>query len=179
MDQDISFCTTSDGVTIAYATLGEGPPLVYVTGWPGHLQLEFDTEHSGELIRALSEGVRLVRYDMRGSGLSDTDDCRSALGRVSSVLPARIRGVLGRGDDAAAAGTSGEPAIGSMGPSGRPRGCAPDVFHPETASGLDSGRGADGGTTKALSAASAAAGTRRDGSAGRAISSSSSVSHIV
>ena len=37
MEQEIGFCTTSDGVSIAYATLGEGPPLVYVTGWPGHL----------------------------------------------------------------------------------------------------------------------------------------------
>jgi len=84
MDQDISFCTTSDGVTIAYATLGDGPPLVYVTGWPGHLQLELDTEHSREFIRALSEGVRLIRYDMRGSGLSDTDV--SDLTLESSVL---------------------------------------------------------------------------------------------
>ena len=90
MDQDISFCTTSDGVTIAYATLGEGPPLVYVTGWPGHLQLEFDTEHSRELIRALSEGVRLVRYDMRGSGLSDTDVSDLTLDRFVLDLAAVI-----------------------------------------------------------------------------------------
>ena len=75
---------------IAYATLGEGPPLVYVTGWPGHLQLELDTEHSREFIRALSEGVRLIRYDMRGSGLSDTDVSDLTLDRFVLDLAAVI-----------------------------------------------------------------------------------------
>jgi hypothetical protein len=28
MEQQIHFCTTDDGVRIAYATVGEGPPLV-------------------------------------------------------------------------------------------------------------------------------------------------------
>jgi class 3 adenylate cyclase len=73
MDQQIRFCTTSDGVTIAYSTVGEGPPLVYVTGWPGHLAIELEAGTSRGLIEALSDGVTLVRYDMRGSGLSDRD----------------------------------------------------------------------------------------------------------
>jgi len=84
MDQDISFCTTSDGVTIAYATLGDGPPVVYVCGWPGHLQMEWDTEFSREFITELGAGVKLVRYDMRGSGLSDSDIERVSL--ESSIL---------------------------------------------------------------------------------------------
>src|SRR3972149_1711994 len=42
MEQQIGFCTTSDGVRIAYATLGDGPPLVYVCGWPGHLGLGWE-----------------------------------------------------------------------------------------------------------------------------------------
>ena len=29
MEQQIRFCTTSDGVRIAYATVGEGPPLLW------------------------------------------------------------------------------------------------------------------------------------------------------
>ncbi|MCI0856811.1 MAG: adenylate/guanylate cyclase domain-containing protein [Chloroflexi bacterium] len=73
MEQEIGFCTTSDGVSIAYATLGEGPPLVYATGWPGHLSLEMETPHSRELIEDLAQGVTLIRYDMRGSGLSEHD----------------------------------------------------------------------------------------------------------
>ena len=73
MDQRIGFCTASDGVGIAYATLGSGPPLVYVNGWPGHLDLEWEKPHSRELLLSLADGFTLVRYDMRGSGLSDRD----------------------------------------------------------------------------------------------------------
>ena len=73
MEQELGFCTTSDGVSIAYATLGDGPPLVYATGWPGHLSSEWETRHSRALIEDLAQGVTLIRYDMRGSGLSDRD----------------------------------------------------------------------------------------------------------
>ncbi len=73
MEQEIGFCTTSDGVSIAYATLGEGTPLVYATGWPGHLSLEMEMPHSRELIEELARGVKLIRYDMRASGLSEPD----------------------------------------------------------------------------------------------------------
>ena len=73
MEQELRFCTTSDGISIAYATLGEGLPLVYATGWPGHLSLEMETPHSRELIEDLAQGVTLIRYDMRGSGLSEHD----------------------------------------------------------------------------------------------------------
>ena len=73
MDQQIRFCTTSDGVTIAYSTVGEGPPLVYANGWPGHLSLELEAATSRGLIESIGRGVTLVRYDMRGSGLSDRD----------------------------------------------------------------------------------------------------------
>ena len=73
MEQQIRFCTTSDGVTIAYAVLGEGPPLVYVNGWPGHIGLEWEKPVSRQFLEKLAIGVTLVRYDMRGSGLSDRD----------------------------------------------------------------------------------------------------------
>jgi len=73
MEQELGFCTTSDGVSIAFATLGEGRPLVYVTGWPGHLSLEMEKPHSRDLIEDLAQGVTLIRYDMRGSGLSERD----------------------------------------------------------------------------------------------------------
>ena len=73
MEQQIAFCTTSDGVSIAYATVGDGPALVYATGWPGHLSLEMEKPHSRGLIEDLAQGVKLIRYDMRGSGLSEHD----------------------------------------------------------------------------------------------------------
>jgi len=73
MEQQIRFCTTSDGVRIAYATAGEGPPCVYVCGWPQHLELEWETPFARGFLERLARGCTLVRYDMRGSGLSDPD----------------------------------------------------------------------------------------------------------
>ena len=73
MEQQIRFCTAADGVRIAYALLGEGPPLVYVCGWPQHLELEWQTPFSRAFLEALAQGVTLARYDMRGGGLSDRD----------------------------------------------------------------------------------------------------------
>src|SRR3990172_878461 len=73
MEQQIHFCTTSDRVRIAYATVGEGPPLVYVCGWPQHLELEWEKPFSRGFLERLAQGCTLVRYDMRGSGLSDPD----------------------------------------------------------------------------------------------------------
>ncbi|HXF50819.1 MAG TPA: alpha/beta fold hydrolase [Dehalococcoidia bacterium] len=71
MDQKIGFCTTSDGVRIAYAVAGEGPPLVCATGWPVHLDLEWQKPFARRFLEDLGRGFTLIRYDMRGSGLSD------------------------------------------------------------------------------------------------------------
>jgi len=73
MEQQIRFCTTSDGVHIAYATVGDGPPLVYACGWPGHLELEWQNPLVRDFLETLGEGSTLIRYDMRGAGLSDRD----------------------------------------------------------------------------------------------------------
>ena len=73
MEQEIGFCAAADDVNIAYATLGTGPAVVYVAGWPGNLQKEWETDFAREFLTSLSQGVRLIRYDMRGSGLSDRD----------------------------------------------------------------------------------------------------------
>ncbi|HET8944424.1 MAG TPA: alpha/beta fold hydrolase [Dehalococcoidia bacterium] len=72
-EQEIRFCTASDGVRIAYATLGSGYPLVYVAGWPVHLELEWQKPFVRRFLEDLAAGVTLIRYDMRGSGLSDRD----------------------------------------------------------------------------------------------------------
>ena len=39
--QDIRFCATSDGVRLAYATIGSGPPLVKASNWLTHLDFEW------------------------------------------------------------------------------------------------------------------------------------------
>ncbi len=73
MEQQIRFCTTSDGVRIAYATLGEGSPLVFVRGWVSHLELDWEFAGSRQLYEGYAEEFRVVRYDKRGTGLSDRD----------------------------------------------------------------------------------------------------------
>jgi class 3 adenylate cyclase/pimeloyl-ACP methyl ester carboxylesterase len=70
-DQSIRFCTASDGVQIAYATVGDGPPLVKAPNWMNHLEYDWESPIWRHLLRALSADHTLVRFDQRGNGLSD------------------------------------------------------------------------------------------------------------
>ena len=55
MEQQIRCCTASDGVRIAYATAGEGPPLLLVSGWISHLQFEWEHPDSKAVWQKLAE----------------------------------------------------------------------------------------------------------------------------
>lgn len=72
-EQQIRFCRTSDGARIAYAILGEGPPLVRAAHWITHLDYDFQSPVWRHWLDGLSRGRTLVRYDERGCGLSDHD----------------------------------------------------------------------------------------------------------
>ncbi|MFL5731792.1 MAG: alpha/beta fold hydrolase, partial [Chloroflexia bacterium] len=69
--QHIHFCVTPDGVRIAYATSGKGPPLVKTAQWLTHLEYDWDSPVWRHWLAELSSGNTLVRYDQRGCGLSD------------------------------------------------------------------------------------------------------------
>lgn len=71
--QETRFCTSADGTRIAYATLGQGPPLVKTANWLSHLEFDWKSPLWRHLARELSREFRLVRYDQRGNGLSDRD----------------------------------------------------------------------------------------------------------
>jgi pimeloyl-ACP methyl ester carboxylesterase/DNA-binding CsgD family transcriptional regulator len=71
MAQRIQFCTSRDGVRIAFATAGEGPPLVRVNNWFTHLDMDWDSPVWRHWLEALTDRRMLIRYDPRGSGLSD------------------------------------------------------------------------------------------------------------
>lgn len=73
MRQRISFCTTTDGVRIAYATAGKGPPLLRAGGWMTHVERDWDSPVWRHWLRELTRDHTLVRFDIRGSGLSDHD----------------------------------------------------------------------------------------------------------
>jgi DNA-binding winged helix-turn-helix (wHTH) protein/pimeloyl-ACP methyl ester carboxylesterase len=69
--QEIRFCTASDGIRIAYSTVGAGPPFVKAANWLNHLEYEWESPVWTHWIEAISRRHLLVRYDERGCGLSD------------------------------------------------------------------------------------------------------------
>jgi DNA-binding winged helix-turn-helix (wHTH) protein/pimeloyl-ACP methyl ester carboxylesterase len=71
--QEIRYCTTTDGVRLAYATTGNGPPLVKASNWLTHLDFEWGSPIWRHWYTALSRHHRLVRYDERGNGMSQRD----------------------------------------------------------------------------------------------------------
>jgi pimeloyl-ACP methyl ester carboxylesterase/DNA-binding CsgD family transcriptional regulator len=71
--QEIRFCTSGDGVRIAYATTGRGAPLVKASNWLSHLDFDLTSPVWTHWIRELSRTSTYVRYDARGCGLSDWD----------------------------------------------------------------------------------------------------------
>ena len=71
LPQDLRFCTTRDGVRLAHAATGSGPPLVRAGTWLSHLECDVAEEDSSARIRAFSKRYTYIRYDSRGTGLSD------------------------------------------------------------------------------------------------------------
>ncbi len=69
--QEIRFCTSHDGVRIAYARSGQGPPLVKVANWLSHIEFDWESPVWRPLLTELSRDHTLIRYDERGCGLSD------------------------------------------------------------------------------------------------------------
>ena len=70
MQQRISRLTTESGVELAFATVGSGRPLLYVSGWVSHLQLSWEVPEERAYLESLAQGCLLVRYDRSGCGLS-------------------------------------------------------------------------------------------------------------
>lgn len=71
MKQQIRFCSSFDGTRLAYATSGEGPPLVRAPHWLTHLEYEAQSPLWRPWIENLGSGRALIRMDARGCGLSD------------------------------------------------------------------------------------------------------------
>jgi len=72
-EQEIQFCTSQDGVQLAYSRIGRGPPLVKTGNWMTHLEFDFESPIWRHLYRELSRDHTLIRYDARGNGLSDRE----------------------------------------------------------------------------------------------------------
>jgi pimeloyl-ACP methyl ester carboxylesterase len=88
----------SGDLNIAYQVVGKGPvDLVLVPGFVSHLDIDWDDPRSAHFLRRLASFSRLIRFDKRGTGLSDRvqltdlptledriDDVRAVLDAVAS-----------------------------------------------------------------------------------------------
>jgi len=73
-EREVRYCTTEDGVRIAYCVEGEGPPLVACPAFVASFSLDhLLPPYWKAFLDRIRQGRRLVRYDMRGTGLSQRD----------------------------------------------------------------------------------------------------------
>lgn len=73
MQQTIQYCTTPDGVRLAYAIIGKGPKLVRTPHWFSHLEHDLESPVTRHTILALAHRHTVLRYDARGIGLSQRE----------------------------------------------------------------------------------------------------------
>lgn len=73
MKQQIRFCKSKDGTRIAYATVGEGPPLVRASTYLTHLEYDKNSPVWRHWLTGLGRHFTFIRHDQRGCGLSDWD----------------------------------------------------------------------------------------------------------
>lgn len=71
--QRVQLCVGPDGVQIAYARVGRGPPILKAPNWLNHIEYEWRSPVWGPVLTALAKNHELVRFDQRGTGLSDWD----------------------------------------------------------------------------------------------------------
>lgn len=111
MERRVQYAVTPDGVNIAFSVAGEGPPLIHVTPvagaalsgeqLPGGLQYTYSK---------LAEYHRLIRIDIRGTGLSDREiPPLSTEGLMSDILAVMDRLELEESDIFAVSSTG--PAV--------------------------------------------------------------------
>ncbi len=73
----IQYAKTSDGVNIAFWSIGEGLPVIMTAAIPwGNLESEWRYPAFRSWYENNARGRRLIRYDNRGSGLSDRNVAR-------------------------------------------------------------------------------------------------------
>lgn len=79
LKQNIQFCTSKDGVRLAVASTGSGPPLVRVFNWLTDVEKDLTSVVNRHWITELSRDYGYVRYDSRGCGFSDRNIERMSL----------------------------------------------------------------------------------------------------
>ena len=65
---------SSGAVHVAFQVHGSGRDLVYVPGWVSHLEMEWDNVLARRFYEQLASFTRLIRFDKRGTGMSDREE---------------------------------------------------------------------------------------------------------
>ena len=91
---EIKFCRAPDGVRLAYAVHGSGPPVIVVSCWLSHLQYDWQSPVWRHFLDQLGSLATVIRYDESGFGLSDwtVDDFPSAPASRTSRRSSRLPG---------------------------------------------------------------------------------------
>jgi pimeloyl-ACP methyl ester carboxylesterase/DNA-binding CsgD family transcriptional regulator len=71
LHQQVRFCKSADGVRLAYAVAGKGPPIVKAANWLSHLEYDWRSPVWRPFLEQLARRRTVIRYDERGCGLSD------------------------------------------------------------------------------------------------------------
>jgi pimeloyl-ACP methyl ester carboxylesterase/DNA-binding CsgD family transcriptional regulator len=90
MRQEIRFVSSGDGTRIAWARHGHGPPLVRVATWLTNLEADWTSPIWRHWLADLGDRFTVIRYDDRGSGLSDRNPSEISFERWIDDLEAVI-----------------------------------------------------------------------------------------
>ena len=108
--QRTHFAKAHDGARLAYAFLGDGPPLVKAANWLSHVEMDWHGPIWTHWLELLSRRHCLIRYDARGNGLSDWDppsitfeDFVADLGAIFDAAAVKRAPLLGISQGAAVA----------------------------------------------------------------------------
>ena len=104
MKQSVHYVSTTDQVSLAWASLGQGMPLVKAATWLTHLQYDLESPIWSHWVRFLGEHFRYIRYDERGCGMSDrqvrdlelpqwVDDLESVIEAAQVTQPVALLGI--------------------------------------------------------------------------------------
>ena len=82
----IRYCATPAG-RVAYSASGDGPALLFDSGWVTHLRGQLEVYSFGAFVGHLAERFTVIRYDKPGCGLSDRDGIDLSFdGQVAAAL---------------------------------------------------------------------------------------------
>jgi pimeloyl-ACP methyl ester carboxylesterase/DNA-binding CsgD family transcriptional regulator len=104
MQQLIRYLTTTDGVQLAWATMGAGPPLIKAANWLTHLQYDLESPVWRHWLQFFGRHFRVTRYDERGCGMTQwetpdvsvprwIDDLEAVAGVAEPERPATLLGI--------------------------------------------------------------------------------------